>query len=218
MEGGLVNFGREKISPSLPALKIYLALACWTHKLELDEVPNIFTTFSLKYQDIQRMAGVDRSEILPSLELLEANGLLKFNRGRGTPNVYQLLAKSDKAGWAKVPMMVIDEKKFRDLSLKYSATPVHSRRLVLLDAVKLYTLFLALRDNTINRAKVSYDRMVELTGVSRRGIRPALTVLGNAGMVQQENLGDDIPGPNFYFIKGLAKYRPMRQSQMLKVG
>lgn len=205
--GGLAKFQVQQ-KASLAALRVYLAMACWTARQEFAETPGIFMAFSVTYNDLQRNSHSDRSELLPALTLLQEQGLLKFgNAGRGTRNVYEVLGDSSK-GWSKVPETVLD--KFESLNLKHTTVASHNRRQVLLDGLKLYILFLALRDKRLNRAKVSYDRICELTGIRRRGVRTALSLLASLKLVHIENFRNpEQPGPNHYFIVDLAKFQPL---------
>lgn len=206
--GGLSQF-QVQSKASLAALRVYLAMACWTGRQEFSDAQGVFIAFSVTYDDLQRNSHSDRSEILPALKLLQDKGLLTFgNSGRGTRNVYEMLGEPSK-GWAKVPESVLG--KFESLNLKHTAVPGHNRRQILLDALKLYILFLALRDKKTNRAKVSYDRICELTGIRRRGVRSALSFLASLKLIHIENFSrPDQSGPNLYFIQDLAKFQPLQ--------
>lgn len=206
--GGLSQF-QVHSKASLAALRVYLAMAVWTARQEFAEAQGVFIAFSVTYDDLQRNSHSDRSEILPALTLLQEKGLLTFgNSGRGTRNVYQLLGEPSK-GWAKVPESLLD--KFQSLNLKHTTVPGHGRRQILLDALKLYILFLALRDKITNRAKVSYDRICELTGIRRGGVRSALSFLTSLKLIHIENFRNpDQAGPNLYFMLDLAKFQPLQ--------
>ena len=208
VSGGLQQFQPQN-KASLAALRIYLAMACWTAKQDFDETPGVFLAFAITYDVLQKNSHSDRSELLPALNLLQDKGLLKFgNSGRGTRNTYNLFGEHTK-GWAKVPESVID--KLKCLNLKYTGVPVHTRREVLLDALKLYVLFLAFRDKRNNRAKISYDRICVLTGIRRRGVRTALSLLISLKLIHLENSQNpEHAGPNTYFIMDLAKFRPLQ--------
>lgn len=206
--GGLTHFQAAN-KASLAALRVYLAMACWTSKQEFDEEPGVFIKFAVTYNELQRNSHSDRSELLPALELLQESNLLTFgNSGRGTRNIYQMLGYPSK-GWSKVPESVLDQ--LEHLNLKYTGIAIPFRRQILLDALKLYVLFLALRSSKTNRAKVSYVRICELTGIRKRGVRTALSLLVSLKMIHIENFRDPgTAGPNYYFIMGLAKFRALQ--------
>lgn len=199
-------------------LKLYLALVCWPGPLESAEEragyhPGVFLTSSPTYTNLQKISGLDRSEILPSILALQDLGLITAVRAKGGSNCYSVLDFGK--GWAKVPLSLVQENKLRDLSLKSTNIPLHKRKQALLDCFKLYMLFLALRDNHSNRAKVSYNRMEELTGTRRRHIRRALSVLSAMSLVHIEptylsTAEGYKPGSNLYFIIGLADFRPQK--------
>jgi hypothetical protein len=53
----------------------------------------------------------------------------------------------------------------------------HLRRRAELDALKLYYLFIAFRDNATNETFISYDKIAEYTGVERGNIKRGQSLL-----------------------------------------
>lgn len=201
---------------ALSALKLYLALVCCGMGSESDGDPKVFVSCSPTYDQLQRATGLDRSEILPGIAALERLGLLSVERCRGRGNVYHLRGGL-KSGWSKVPMMLVESGKIRDFHMKSTAVSLHQRKKLLVVSMKLYFVFLALRDNHLNRTKASYDKLCELAGVPRAKIRRALSFLASVELIQVENTyinePDGIgyrPGPNSYFVVGLAPFRPQK--------
>jgi hypothetical protein len=56
-----------------------------------------------------------------------------------------------------------------------------------LDAMKLYLLFAARRDNESNLANISYDKITEFSGVERSRLKKAISVLAALGLVYVEH-------------------------------
>lgn len=61
------------------------------------------------------------------------------------------------------------------------------RKQVELNALKIYFLIAALRDNQENVARVSYKKISEYTGVSEGSIRSALTFLVHCQLIHIDN-------------------------------
>ena len=55
-----------------------------------------------------------------------------------------------------------------------------------LHALKLYFLFARRRSNDTNMAHLSYDKIEEYSGIERHRIKPAISVLLNAGLIHVE--------------------------------
>lgn len=60
------------------------------------------------------------------------------------------------------------------------------RSMAELHALKLYHLFARRRSNQTNMAHLSYDKIEEYTDIERHRIKPAISVLLNAGLVHVE--------------------------------
>ncbi|MGY4399274.1 hypothetical protein [Bradyrhizobium sp. USDA 3315] len=61
-----------------------------------------------------------------------------------------------------------------------------SRSMTELHALKLYYLFARRRSNETNMAHLSYDKIEEYSGIERHRIKPAISVLLNAGLIHVE--------------------------------
>lgn len=203
---------------SLSALKLYMAILSWVDRADWaqrrEQPSEVFMLCSPTYSDLQTTTGLDRSEIAPALQQLESWGRLRVLK-QGKRNVYEILGNPTE-GWAKVPLAAFEENKLRELGLKHTSTPAHMRKQVMLDAFKLYYLFLAFREKQTNRARISYDKIESYAGIRRRGIRRAISLLVVNGLIHAESAykttsdGTYRPDCNTYFIDGLAEFRPKK--------
>lgn len=65
---------------------------------------------------------------------------------------------------------------------------LQKRKQIELDALKLFLLFVARRDNSMNMALLRYDQIEDRSGISRARIKPALSLLCAMGLIQIEHL------------------------------
>ncbi|WP_159013954.1 hypothetical protein [Acidisoma sp. S159] len=75
--------------------------------------------------------------------------------------------------------------------------------------MKFYLLFVALRDNEANLTRVSYDKIVDYTGVDRNRIKSGLSLLAANSLVHIEHmpvLGIDYGVSNAYRLPQLDPY------------
>lgn len=207
LDGKLANF--EVGHTSLEALRLYLGMASW---ISIEDWKAESPEFHMSYNDMQRICGLNRSAILSGLNKLESQQLIAVTRQTGCPSRYQLMSQNFK--FAKVPLTIVDGEKLKGFSLKGSLIPQYSRTEAVLDSLKLYLLLLALRNSHTNRALIGYDGIVTRTGVPRKNIRRAISMLINLGLIHVESTimpGMSRQGANRYFISDLARYRPMNE-------
>ncbi|WP_338929197.1 hypothetical protein WDZ11_22105 (plasmid) [Roseomonas mucosa] len=104
-------------------------------------------------------------------------------RAGGQRNAYKL-ANFDRTGWGMLPAKKLYDNSgqirfFRDLKLR-NPTELH--------ALKLYLLFIAMRDNETNMAQISYDKIEAYLGISREHIKSGLSVLAANSLVHVEHI------------------------------
>lgn len=134
-----------------------------------------------------------RALVARGLDGLKDRGLIEVV-GRST---YAIDRFDPTKGWAKFPhgsLYVGDTiEAFDEMRL---------RRRVELDALKLFFLFAALRDNNTNSANASYETIMDYTGISRGYIKPAISLLATHHLVLAE------PAPSSVSEHGISmRYR-----------
>lgn len=159
-------------------------------------------TSRLTYEAIDDIAGLSRAKISAGLGILIEAGLVE----RAERSTFQLTnLDPTKRGWGKLPAKKLYSSHggiamFRDFSLRKRAE---------LDALKLYLLFVSRRDNTTNRVDLSYDKITEYSGVQRKDITTALTVLSVNGWIAIDRYQSDINDyatANSYRLRSLEPY------------
>lgn len=152
-----------------------IVLAVIAHHVERDS-----GKARLSYTHITEMASLSRAKVSAGLKLLLSRGLIASLDGQST---YQLTGYDPKSGWAMFPVRglyrndVVDA--FRDFKL---------RRRVELDALKLYYLFAARRNNETRLAHIGYEKITEYTGVTANYIKPGVSVLAAQGLIHIEHV------------------------------
>jgi hypothetical protein len=83
------------------------------------------------------------------------------------------------------------------------------RAMAELHALKLYNLFARRRSNETNMAHLSYDKIEEYADIERHRIKPAISVLLNAGLVhveRTESLSNERGTANAYRLAHIDSY------------
>ena len=157
------------------------------------------------YDQLQDMTLLSREMIAKGLKLLRELGAITATRN-GNGCSYQLNG-IDKPGWCKLPQAhLLDGKEFlRRLAGMREALKRRSS----LDAMKLYVLLLAFRDNSSNVTRISYSVIREYTGMRREEISIAVQLLQGAQLCRLA-ANEEVPlrsgqhSHNRYIINGLS--------------
>jgi DNA-binding transcriptional ArsR family regulator len=171
-ENGLRNFATDAIAANAIAL---MCLTIITHRSNSET-----GLAKITYDDFQSITGKSRSIVSRGLKVLVYQGLIASSSER---SAYQLTNYDPKNGWCKLPCKALYQAEkipfFYDFNLRQRAE---------LDALKLMFLFAAFRDNDSNVAVISYEKIIERTGISRDRIKRATGVLAAGGVVYPENM------------------------------
>lgn len=159
------EFG-DSVGTLTASLALYLAII--HHTDEDDHVAR------LSYDELQGLTGFSRSTISKALEIL-----VFHNRIEKTPNKngWYYVCGHDGTPWAKVPAKTLYTRKVLSF-----ANALTLRNRAEFDALRIYLLIAAFRDNSSNRALLSYDKIEEYTNMPRNRISPALTVLSGLNL------------------------------------
>jgi len=174
-DGGLKTFrwARDVGSDSIAALMV---LAPILHRADRET-----GLTKLTYDDFQSATTLSRPKVSAALDLLETRKLIdREPHGRST---YLVREWNPSHGWAKFPARDL----YREGTVAFFEE-LKLRSRVELDALKLWYFFAARRDNDVNLAKVTYDHIVDGTGIPRERIKGGLSLLAANGMVHIERI------------------------------
>lgn len=157
----------------------------------------------LTYDALCFITGLSRAKLSNGLDVLEKIHVIeRMPDGRSTYKVSNLGGQS--ASWGKLParsMYVagrIDA--FSELRL---------RKEVELNALKLFFLFVARRNQKTNMASLGYTKIQEYTGIERAKIKSAISLLAALSMIYVEHRPTDLDPSrvaNAYRIVGVDSY------------
>ena len=159
------------------------------------------------YDALGDATGLSRVVISAALTLLIKRGLIRRPEGGGQSALQLVDFDRTVAGWGKLP--------FRGL---YAGRTIPGfsafrlRSIVELDALKIYLLFVARRNNKTNYVNITYDGIEDRTGIARERIRSALTLLAACNMVHIDHVKsttNDYGLANAYRLVHLDPYRHM---------
>lgn len=157
----------------------------------------------LSYDQLEAITGMSRTKISDGLELLEKKERIRRRpEGRST---YQLAEYDLKRGWAMLPAkgLYVSGRvpAFHDFHLRKSSE---------LDALKAYLAFAARRNNDLNAAFMTYEQIMEFTGIQNGRVTTALSILAVGGLVhvqQQPSKADPSRIANSYRLTHLHPRR-----------
>ena len=138
------------------------------------------------YDDLTEALSISRAKVSDGLDILSERRLITRQvDGRSS---FKLENFDPLRGWAILPRKSLYREKrieaFKDF---------HLRKLVELDALKLYLLIVAGRDRDRNRAFISYPKIEEMAAIPTNRIKSALSLLVVNNLVYAEqNIRDTV--------------------------
>ena len=196
--------GSDK-SNYIAALMLYIAIAHHANRKINDEFSTIGCA-KLSYSKLEEITSLSRAKIAGGLKILQSNGLIQKNILQKT-NIFKITNYEKKGGWAKLPAKTMYTESLKNIRpfIEFKLRQKHE-----LNALKLYLLLVALRDNNRNLATPKYETISAYTGILRGNIRSAISLLVNLNMIHVQKYGDPDElekRSNTYRIIGIENYR-----------
>lgn len=160
----------EHQSDNIAALMLYVAIN--------QQTPEQETKTRLTYDNLCLITSLSRAKVSAGIKIIENLGLIKIEK-KGRSNIYHIIDRDQKGGWAKLPARTLYDndgqiEPFNNFKLR-SRTE--------LDALKLYLLIIAFRDNKKNHTTIAYEKISQYTGISERHVRSAISFLVTLNMI-----------------------------------
>jgi len=134
----------------------------------------------VSYSRILDSVGISRAILSKALHVLEKIDAIEIARD-GNTNIYQVLRHGERGGWAKLPARGLYKSGGKEI-VAFNNFKLRSK--VELNALKLYLIILAFRDNSNGHAAISYDKIYEYTGIPRNSIAAAKSFLIVNNLIQ----------------------------------
>jgi hypothetical protein len=160
----------------------------------------------MTYNKLGEATGPSRAKVSGGLSVLETHGLIARDIERRS--TYQLCNYDPERGWGKIPARGLYASDDDIVAFRH----FHLRRPAELDALKLYYLFAAFRDNATNQTYISYDKITEYTGIERGNIKRGQSLLVTHDLIQVEyapSSASDHGMKNSYRLMGLEPNKHM---------
>jgi DNA-binding transcriptional ArsR family regulator len=160
----------------------------------------------LSYSDFEKIVGLSRATISSGLKVLEEQKIIAVDKGRRT-SVYQLPDYNPKKGWAKLPYRYF----YKEGAIRFFSD-FHLRKVTELNALKLYLLVTAFRNNESNLTMIAYEKIHQYTGIPVNDIRSALSLLVTLELIQIDRVTEvmqdeaealSLRSKNIYRLPGL---------------
>ena len=152
------------------------------------------------YDDLCAQTGLSRAKLSKGLAVLKRMNVVGSGPGDAR-STYKLANYDPQIGWAKLPAKSM-----------YSSNQIAAfdnfqlRRVVELDALKLFFLFVARRDRKTNCANISYNKIEEYTRITRARIKTAISFLASLSLIYVEHLpsnSNEMGISNVYRVVGV---------------
>jgi DNA-binding transcriptional ArsR family regulator len=174
-EHGLADFKWSNGGPGSDQVAALMILVVIAHRADRET-----GLARLTYDEITEGTSLSRAKVSSGLTVLEDRKLIT-RRTDGRRSVVGLANYDPNAGWAMLPAKSMYSggsiRAFADFRL---------RRVVELDAMKLFLLIVQRRDRYSNLAIISYDKIEDYTGITRQRIKSALSFLSTFPLVYVE--------------------------------
>jgi hypothetical protein len=198
--GGLTDLPWRHGGGGADNIAALMALTVIAHAADSDTgVANV------TYDHTCDVTGLSRAKLSKGLEVLTQ---LKIVRpSKHARSTYKLVNYDPSRSWAKLPA------KSMYASGRIAAfDEFRLRKVVELDALKLFFLFAARRDRSSNVANIGYEKIEEYTDIRRVRIKPAISFLASLSLVYVEHIPSriNVTGiSNAYRLVGLDSYNHM---------
>jgi hypothetical protein len=158
------------------------------------------------YDHFCEATGLSRAKVSSGLDELQRIDVIEREPDDGR-STFKLLNYQRESGWAKFP-----------LKSMYSSNTIAAfddfrlRRMAELDALKLFFLLVAMRNNRANVALIGYDKIELYTGIPRNRIKTGISLLAAHSLIYVEHLRstESVHGvANAYRIVGISPYNHM---------
>jgi hypothetical protein len=157
----------------------------------------------ITYDRFCEVTGLSRAKLSNGLVVLKNIKVIKSG-ALDARSTYALSDYNPTGGWAKFPVKsmcaggrIVAFDEFR------------LRKVVELDALKLFFLFVAYRDNGTNVATIGYEKINEHSGVKKERIKSAISFLASLSLVYVEQVPSQINAygvSNAYRIVGIDPF------------
>lgn len=196
---------RQYKSHATAALLILFALAIISNKAQRQNGLRVDDRVAATYEQIQEVVPLSRKLIAAGLQLLRDVGAIA-TAVQGNRCVHTLCGIENNGHWCALPQAHLLNG-FKHLH-RLQVFIDQIKRRTSLHALKLYVLLLAFRENHSNAARISYETIIEYTGMRREEISTAIQQLLGAQLCRlasdeevSRRKGD--PVHNRYVILGL---------------
>ena len=205
-EGGLKSISwSNQGSGGIAALQLLIAIAHETvHKntgsSTFDYAP---ASVQMSYDTLSTRAYISRALISKGKQLLREKNIISVAGVK--PEKYSLAVLEHDAKWGKLPVKHLVDKQLNISPFKYFT----HRKKVELNALKVFLLIVAFRDNKVNYAVMSYLAIEKLSGVDRNDIRAAISWLCSVSMIyircEVSEVLESNNTINMYYLQGISK-------------
>ncbi|RRQ21907.1 winged helix-turn-helix domain-containing protein [Thiohalobacter thiocyanaticus] len=178
--------GQDKVA-NIAGLMLYTAIAQNTNREPTMEFHEPGWA-KLSYTQLSELANISRATVSRGLSLLTELEIIKRD-SIGNRHVYGVTNYSTHSGWGKLPAKgMYNQGLNRILAFQH----FHLRSKVELNALKIFYLIVALRNDQDNLARASYEKIHEYTGVATNDVKAALSLLVTQSLIRVEHIQSNI--------------------------
>jgi hypothetical protein len=171
----------------IAALMLYMVLVHHANDKPNAISPEIGTC-SMTYTQLSDVTGLSRAKVAGGLKVLLSLGVI-LAVGAGRNNVFKITNFENRGGWGKLPAKGVYSKDLRKVEAFHA---FHLRTKNELNALKVYLMIVALREDATNFAKVGYAKLSSYTGIHRNELKSAISLLINLNLVQVDSGASDV--------------------------
>jgi DNA-binding transcriptional ArsR family regulator len=181
-----MTWSSDKKSDYIAALMIYMVLV---HHVNDDTsiINGERGSVSLSYEALCELTNVSRTKVSKGLDVLEKYELVTRSTV-GRINIYEIVGYLEKGGWAKLPAKGLYDKNQTHVE-SFKSYKLRSK--VELNALKIYLVLVAFRDNSTNHTKLGYEKISQYAFVQRSDIKSALSLLVASKFIHIDSIANE---------------------------
>jgi len=189
----------------ISAIMLYITINHYANSEHTRELTEIGCA-KLSYTELMNITDVSRAKIAEGLNILISMKLIE-KIGINKTNIYKISNYKPDGGWAKLPAKSLYDKSMNHI-IAFKQFKLRSKNE--LNALKLFLLLIALRNDDTNYANASYNTINLYTGISKNDIRSAISLLININFINVDKSNSDLKPDqtiNLYRITGIDRYK-----------
>ena len=188
---------------AIAALKLYIVL-CIKANFKANNHFEVSGCIQRSLVQLAVLAGISKPKVISGLKLLNRLKLIEIDEGR--PMTYRISNYESAANWTKLPSAYLYGGTNGRTLLKLNR--LSNRNSLTVSALQMYLYLASIRNRATFKAKVTYERLGDVLGISRQKISQTISALVAADLIsvrvgdEDDYFEENRTSSNVYYLMG----------------